>query len=627
MITVGTGKLFEQDHFAMFYDDQAHSMLNGHWDVDWGALMGESFTIDGKHYGYFGFTPAVPRMFLNLVFPQMFGKWTRFLMLVCIAFIIAALIQFIRLLQGNPSPSFIVVSILGAGPIFLCSHAITYHEAIITGTALAMWCYVCFLLYFRNARLRYLVAACLLMYFSCQARITSAAGAMIFASFLTMALLVRATGQFRGSSFGRLLDACRFPTPRQPVRDAAVIVAFVTAACGTYMAVNYAKFGTFLRPPYQFNEEYTKQRIAKIDGSMFDLSNVPFSLRAYFGYDRIQLNTSFPWLAMVSTGPEPGNGTKIDIIEPYASIPAASPALCFLAIIALALFFKKGGDLKPAALLIVIAAVAGSCITLAFRSISYRYTVDFYPLLVITALLGMIELDRLPSKVLRLSLKTVFILLGLWSIAANMAFAVSWQREGAWFDPAAKAELVRVRESVDSFFSNRTALIRYRSGDAVRSPHGGQFLAVEDSPGTQYRFDGKQWQLAAGRPLHVFDLVVRIQPGTVGQELPLWYAGRPGASDTVYLLYSSPLRFSLCFDHSGTGSVCGPGNDVVPNRDSRLHIDADRLNSTLTVLLDSQPVLKCPMELHTWTEQDVLFGESRGAIHGGKFPGEIRAVH
>src|SRR5947207_7117196 len=71
MVTYGAGRLFEAEDFGQLYDAQARSLRSGRWDVAPEAIGEEAFIRDGKHYGYFGFVPAVPRMALNALFPAL----------------------------------------------------------------------------------------------------------------------------------------------------------------------------------------------------------------------------------------------------------------------------------------------------------------------------------------------------------------------------------------------------------------------------------------------------------------------------------------------------------------------------------------------------------------------------
>src|SRR4051812_16255370 len=85
VVTDGDWDLFSPSRpgkIEEFFDGQAQSLLHGRIDVPLSALRAERFVRNGKSYGYFGPTPALPRIALNLLLPGMYGRWSRFSMLL-----------------------------------------------------------------------------------------------------------------------------------------------------------------------------------------------------------------------------------------------------------------------------------------------------------------------------------------------------------------------------------------------------------------------------------------------------------------------------------------------------------------------------------------------------------------
>jgi hypothetical protein len=611
MITEGTGVVLLHRGFDAFYDSQANSLAHGHWDVPPDAISGEAFVVHGKYYGYFGFTPALPRLFLDFLFPSLYGHWTRLLTLLWIASIIAAIVAFFHEFSILPNPFLLAAAILGSTLFFLCSHAIVYHEAIMTGAALALWAYYFFCRYLRQPRLAFLAVACMLSFLSFFARLTVGAGPLILASFLCMALLYRR------------FDWLNFPSPPAAASHAAVIALFLAFTGATYLSVNHAKFGTWLNPaPYQYHVQYDAARLARIEGNINHISNVPFNLSAYFGPTRIQLGKSFPWFSLTSRGPDPGSTAKIDLIERYSSIPAAMPALAALSILGIVFAVKSRAHRR--ALPVLIAAFTAACLILTNAYITYRYVHDYYPFLVIAAILGVGAIRSISSKRLRLTAWILIAVAGIWSIAANFAFTLRWQREDFWPEPAPQVAFMHLRGRLNGLLSfGKLDPIQYNIGDQLDCFRTGQFLTVVDPPAT-YRYDGRQWNYVTGIPLHLFRLRIKFPLGDPGRQMPLWFAGRPGASDAVYIAYSTPTRIKFCSDHRGHGGTCGPIVEIQPGREYRLRIDADRLNSALTVAMDDNQVLDVPIPFYKWRNEDVLFGKSLASAAGGDFTGEIR---
>jgi hypothetical protein len=390
--------------------------------------------------------------------------------------------------------------------------------------------------------------------------------------------------------------------------------------------VNHAKFGTWLNPaPYQYQVQYDAARLARIGGKIEHLGNIPFGLSAYFGPARIQFSKNFPWLGLTSQPPAPGSTARIDFIEGYSSIPAAMPGLAILSILGL-FSAAKGIPSGSRAMLPMTAAafLAGSVIlTIAF--ITYRYVHDFYPFLIVSAILGVGAVRSISRTPLRLAVKALVVLAGLWSMAANFAFALKWQREDLWPDPTARTAFLRMRDRMDSLFSSTAPEpVHYRVGDELPYFRKDQLLIVTD-PHATYRYDGTRWNYVEGVPLHLFRLLVKFPLGEPVTRSPFWFAGREGASDAVYGIYASPTKIHFCSDHWGTGGPCGPATDFEPGREYHLRIDADRLNSILTVTLDDRQVLETPMRFFPWNDGDVLLGKSPvPSAHGKDFTGTIQ---
>jgi hypothetical protein len=619
MITEGTGKVLFHRGFDAFYDGQADSLMHGHWDVSRDAIIGEDFAVNGKHYGYFGFTPALTRILLNWIFPSQYGHWTRLLMLVSIAWVMVAILVFMDEFEVPSSPFFMAAAVLGSTLLFMCSHSLVYNEAILTGAALALWAYLFFWRYLRQPRLGFLVVACLLSFLSFFARFTVGAGPQIFAAFLCLTLL------FRRYANGRVpfLDRLEIPSPTAAGRHAVFLAVCLTVTALTYVSVNHAKFGTWLNPaPYEHHVQYNAERLARIEGKINHLSNIPFELRAYFGLDRMQFSRSFPWLGLISVGPDIGSPAKIDGIANYTSIPDGMPALTILSIMGLALIVR---DWRVGALPMIAAAFLAGCLILPNAYIAYRYAHDFYPFLILAAILGLAAVRSISRKPVRRALWILIVTTGIWSMAANFAFALKWQRVDFGPDPVANAAFVRMRSYVDSWTSfGKLEDVQYKNGDVVGYARTGQLLNVIDPPAT-YRYDGHRWNYVAGVPPHLFNLLVKFPSGEPNSHMPLWFAGHFGSSDAVFIVYSNPTQVAFCSDHWGTGVVCSPAMEIQPGREYRVQINADRLNSTLTIQLDGRKVFEAPIQFHMWTDRDILVGKSLAPeAHGGEFKGEIR---
>jgi hypothetical protein len=420
MISEGTGTLFVHRGFDAFYDAQGESLLHGRWDVPPDAIMGEAFIVGGKYYGYFGFTPALPRILLNRMFPSLYGEWTRLFMLLWIASVIFVILAFLDEFQIPASPFYMAIAVLGSTLFFLCSHAIVYNEAVMTGAALALWAYWFFWRYLSDPRVQFLATGCALSFLSFFARFTVGAGPQVLAAALCAGLLFR----------------------RVRLAHAGLLALSLGITGATYVAVNHAKFGAWLDPsPFRYQVQFDAARLERIQGHLNHVENIPFNVSAYFGPGRIGFSKSFPWAGMVVTGPGPGSHAKIDIVSDYASIPAAMPGLAILAVMGIGIAVRSRHRVLP----ILAAAFAAGSLILVIASITYRYVHDYYPFLVIASVLG------LGARRVRPAVRVLVVAAGLWSIAINFAITLRWQRE-IWYEPAAHANYLRLRDRVDSYF-------------------------------------------------------------------------------------------------------------------------------------------------------------------------------
>ncbi len=406
----------------------------------------------------------------------------------------------------------------------------------------------------------------------------------------------------------------------------AAFLAFCLVVTGaTYLSVNHAKFGTWLNPaPLHYHVQYDAERLAKIGGKLEHLSNIPFCARVYFGPGQMELRKSFPWFAFTLESPGPGSGAKLDVLEGHSSIPAAMPALAVLSLLGVFFTAKRGLQLRRRALPIVAAAFLAGCLLLTVGSVTYRYVHDFYPFLIVSAVLGAGAVQSISPKSIRLAISAMIAVAGIWSIAANFGLALRWQREDFWPAPRPRAAFLRMRQQVDSLFIGKSGPLRYNVGDELGYFQKGQLLTVVDPPAT-YRYDGARWLYVDGAPLHLFSLLVEFPRVESGTHMALWSAGPVGANDAVYVVFFSSTSITFCSDHWGSGGVCGSPVEIQPGSQYHLRIDADRLNSKLTVTLNGGNVLEHHLEFHKWKGPDVLIGKSLApAAHGGAFTGKLR---
>ena len=404
MISLGSGKLLTHEVLGQFYDGQADSLLDGHWDVAPQAIEYEAFVHNGRTYGYFGFMPALPRIPLNVVFPSLHGCWSRASLLAAILVAMLGMATIIRHQSDcrTATIAFLLCVGLGSPLVFIATRASVYHEAIAWGTALAILFFGQSLRYLRSPGLLRLVVMCLIAFGCFFSRASVGLGPLITLMLICLATLLRR------SAFGRT-------APRaHGILAGSAFVAIVAM----FVAINQMKFGTWLDGmPFRLYHEMAvhPERMRQTAGKACSIANLRTNAAAYLSPDSISLQPHFPWIYLAGSFRVFAESHH-DVLEPCAGIPVGMPALALLALIGIV----RGIRPPNSAAISLLGATAGCAGALLCAGISQRYLCDFLPLLVLAAGLGLPALNRIT--------RPIWLLLVIASIWANLSFAIVYQR-------------------------------------------------------------------------------------------------------------------------------------------------------------------------------------------------------
>jgi hypothetical protein len=419
---------------SSFYDAQADSMLRGSFRVPCWAIGTEAFIVQGRCYGYFGITPSLLRMPVNLAWPERRGRWAPLSMLAASALFLAMAWSAARSVRRHLFPDcpddhayrgsaalFLLALGLGSTNIFLLSRPVLYHEACIWSVAFALASVVCSYEYWRSGRPAWLWGAAAAGALALHARPVAGAGALIACG---LAPILR-------------LPAARRLTGREPLPGAAAArhgllgAALVALAFGSFFAVSYAKFGVFEPMPVKYNKQYRAKRLARLGGGVLHLSNVGWNLANYFGSAGI---------APRFTGGRVGAGTvarmkrahpraRIDIAEPYMSIPVAMTALLGLAALGTA-GCLWGSPLARGLGLLLLCTLLGPVVMLLHAGVSYRYFHEYLLWFGIAGAAGVAQFrQRLagrPGWKAWLAHSVLALLVAI-NVALNLEFALLYQ--------------------------------------------------------------------------------------------------------------------------------------------------------------------------------------------------------
>lgn len=458
-VTWGDWKFFEHEDFCGFYDGYARSILHGHLDVPRSAIGVEAFTFQGNAYGYFGIGPALLRIPLVLMFPNMDGLWSRLMMLIAATISLICAYRIMRMIRGSSAVSnraqqvldslFVLSAGIGSTTVFLVGRSFTYHEALVWCGAFALLFTCTMLRYLVNGSRGSLALAGLFAFMSFHCRPTAGAGALLAMTVLAAVLIWRAINK---SDTGQSLFA--FAPVRTTVGDALIATIVVAITLSTYFGVNYAKFRTFEATPlryYDFYAEFPK-RLNATEGQQIHLKNIPTGLATYFGVHGVRLKDKFPWFYLEEEATFIGSPAN-DLIESFSTVPVSMPALTLLALIGASALMLGPNDMLRRARLPAAALLLGGGIMLATVCITERYLHDFYPALIVCGAAGIARLDSGKHSPM---MTTAVAMLTAVSIVLNCSFSLTHQRENLGAPPAKLAEYEQMQASINRFLGRKT---------------------------------------------------------------------------------------------------------------------------------------------------------------------------
>jgi hypothetical protein len=433
-ITDGNGRFAEQQWFTSYYDGVADRLLQGRLDVPDADLDHEVFRHAGKTYGYFGPTPALPRMLLNKIFPRKRGNWSRTLIwftALATLFLNAALLSYCRFSLNSPvALAYFVTAALGSTLMFATSWAITYMEALCWAAMLAIASVYSLLRYLRERRMHWLAAAGLAGGLSFFARNATGAGPLAALGLVTAALWLRPKmldprAKVEGKPIGRAESL---------VPHAALATALLLGCLVVFGAINYFKFGSVLESyPIRFHAFYKPEHLARINNTLIHPEDAPRRLFEYL-FGGFGLRKSFPWVVFSNSNLIPIDWLLKPALysgaEVHAGVLATMPAMFLLAIVGVSLGLRNEAFRAPL-LVILLCPLVGVLLLATIAWISQRYVHEFYPFVAVSAPFGLRWFAEQSNHIRRAGGYLLLAVLMAWSIAINPLLALHWQREGA----------------------------------------------------------------------------------------------------------------------------------------------------------------------------------------------------
>lgn len=641
MVTEGSWNLFERKSDGRFYDAQAKSFLQGRWDVPYAAIASESFKRDGKHYGYFGPTPALPRIPLMLVAPGTEARWARISMLfACLLNLFLASLLY-RAAGPPDKPEadasswhlllFLVAATIGSTTIFMASSASMYHEAIMWGNTLALLSYYLFITYWARPGIWCLLAAGLAGALSFFARVPSGLGPLLIGAATTIFLGLRwlrrntqAAANDPSTSRQTLWNA---PSVAEAPRHLMLLLGGGFVVVGVFMFHNHCKFGNAFEPkPIHRSEQYAANpaRLERIQGKVLHGQNAIITATNYLSPTKIELNRRFPWIHLTREVTYPVKVTTFDYTQYYAGVPAAMPALFLLSCLGFYLLVRRSKQWKRHFLLASAGALASAVIIFFYVVIEHRYLHDLYPFMVLTGAVGARALSQFGVGWRRKAILSVLLVLAVFSACANLAFAYEYQRAILWSVPEERRQHLRntraefaawldekplrpVNSDFDASAANHIANFTKHMGEM---PVTGQLWAVKwNGQKSLYYFNGTEWAHIAGRELFSFPYRMKVAfSGTTAAE-PILSIGRPG--DLLIYARHEPkgrLRFIARPRYVPEG-ISAP-QSIQLGSTYKVDVKLDVLNRRIQIDVDGKRALTFMARIGLFEAQQVRFGKN-----------------
>jgi hypothetical protein len=419
-----------------YYDYLGKSILHGNLDVPADVIGSEAFVYGDKSYGYFGIAPAIIRIFLNWLFPNNFGMWTRLSLLTGCFFNLYFSNLFIEkqfvLWQVSESKyrnafSVILLLVIGLGStnIFL-SRSSVYVEATMWGNLFSLIFFYNFIQYLTNKNERNLLFALIFAFLAFHTRQTSGLGAFSALGLLALVntySMIRNWRKKRGFADDQGINDESLNKENTMIlyRQSIGLFIFILFAGGLQVVMNYLRFGTFLTSqPLNHYLPFINQPSMMPVQPFYSTPYIKYVLDVLFFPERITLVKEVPF--RFETYPLKDYGFITPSINNPTTFAVAIPILAFLLFVLSLIGVFVILKYKPKLSVAVICPILGGIALFFAGGAEQRHAHDFFPFLVIAGatggiwLLGKCQKSRTWQR-LYISLISI---LGLLSIYLNI---------------------------------------------------------------------------------------------------------------------------------------------------------------------------------------------------------------
>lgn len=480
MLSAGSWNLFRWSRQSDFYDVQARALIDGTFAMNQQVLGIESFARGDQHFMYFGPVPALLRLPIVAVTRQLDGRMSAVSMLASLVVTVLALLalgwRLRRRVMANTDldakvsafESVAVAStffclIGGSSLIYASSRTWVYHEAILWGVAFTLASLAALLRWLDQRSVSALVWASVFALLAIMTRPSVGGGALAALSLVAAQELVRIWRSTQNASHSTTSGAPDEHDDALVSRrgGSALLIAVVVLPVLMYSSVNWLKFRRLLGVPFD-QQGYTllsQQRRDMLEangGTLFNPNFVPTNLVTYLRPDLVGLDATFPFIE--PTRPETTIGSPVyDLIDLTSGVTATMPLLVLLALIGTWAVVRRPDPTVRAVWPLQAGCVLGAGAVLVIGYLANRYQSDFFPLLAVSALIGLpvtvhwqTGRRATESAVSRTVGGSILVGLAAVGCLVNLALGYSYQRAyGPSTHPDVVSSYVEMQRSVD----------------------------------------------------------------------------------------------------------------------------------------------------------------------------------
>ncbi len=406
LVSGGYTRLLAPVDLGLSFNSMLDHLLRGRFDVDANIIGSEGFERNGSTYAYFGILPALLRLAL-----LPFGKLLVIDLTRASCALAATLnglfnvLCLVQLQRHSAAPrrgaifgAFLLSIVFGAPRVAFLDASI-YQEVVLWASAIAALFVYCILRGLIVGRRGFSDPLLGLMSVLCGlALLTKVSTAIALYGSLVLLLCALAFAEFRSRPDQASRAFARIALSPRYLRPLAILGGFAVV-CGI---VNYGRFGN----PLTFQDVHDQlflnhlypDRVSVLDTyGNFNITRLPYGLMYYF----------FPiWTVVTSNGTflfeTFVRRTMHGIEPPPSSFFISDPLLIFLAGVLLFHFWRRRGEVRarfdPAQAGAGLAGLSLSgLLMLTAIYMTFRYRMEFYPFLQLSAFLGYHILSSGPS--------------------------------------------------------------------------------------------------------------------------------------------------------------------------------------------------------------------------------------